>query len=170
MLTIRTSSHIARYMAPELITNAELAGFETWQQIDIYALGVLIVSMMTAGRPYGKSKRQMYSKEYEEEIVHGLKPIIPISCTEGEKELIEMCFSKNGDRPHASKIFKVLHDAFENQLSTEDERLLWSQICSDEKRYWYKDIVRAINSCSLDMSYSSNSHLSSSLKSHSSAF
>eukprot|EP01025_Chloroclados_australasicus_P038580 TRINITY_DN39816_c0_g1_i1.p1 TRINITY_DN39816_c0_g1~~TRINITY_DN39816_c0_g1_i1.p1 ORF type:complete len:508 (-),score=57.89 TRINITY_DN39816_c0_g1_i1:700-2094(-) len=107
-----------QYAAPELYTEGRIN-----HKADIYSLGVLLWELYSGQRPW--------DREQEFRVIFRVgsnaeRPIIPESCPENYRELIEKCWSQNPtDRPDAIDVLRML----------KRERMRLKQISSVESRH-----------------------------------
>jgi serine/threonine protein kinase len=99
------------YTAPEVLRN-EKYGMEA----DIFSLGIILCQMMTGSYPFSsvpvgvpKAESSLLDKSFEERILQGERPKIPVDCLPDLKDLIERCWSQDPkDRPPIDEIMKSL--------------------------------------------------------------
>jgi serine/threonine protein kinase len=105
-----SNTGLARSIAPELI---ELQGekkkvqssFHPYKS-DVYSFGMLCFEILTRELPFSKIKN---TREVKEQVLDGIRPVLPLQCPQELKRLIESCWdSAPKKRPDFPKICEAL--------------------------------------------------------------
>jgi serine/threonine protein kinase len=104
------------YMAPEVI-KAKPYGVKA----DVYSFGMVLCELVHGYYPFKDAEYENSSK-YDEAVVQGLRPTIPLDCHPTLAKLIKACWQMNPrKRPSMDDIVDTLQDLYELEFAEEEE-------------------------------------------------
>mmetsp|Transcript_26159 Transcript_26159/g.29104 ORF Transcript_26159/g.29104 Transcript_26159/m.29104 type:complete len:185 (+) Transcript_26159:1-555(+) len=95
-----------RWAAPEILRQEKYT-----QSVDVYSFGVVAWEMLQIGFPYAEYKEFDGTSrlDFEEAIINGLRPTIPLPAPKKYKELIKWCWSDEAvNRPTFDQVISYL--------------------------------------------------------------